>query len=151
MMQHIYCLQHVPKKLIPFNCVSFLLPSLHVVSISKEIFSKQWHHRQLFSLTNCQGTLTCTWVVINPDVTCFADAHKWSWCVHTHGILPTVMPSFSTLINICGQSSEANWTNTAELPWFPVVYTNGKWSALKSISPALLDQVSAGQITLLCN
>lgn len=44
--------------------------------------------------------MLCTRIIINAYISCFADAHKGSWCIYAHGVLPTVVLSFSTLINI---------------------------------------------------
>ena len=44
--------------------------------------------------------LTCAGIVIDPDVTCMADAHEGARSVNAHGVLPAVVLPFSALINI---------------------------------------------------
>lgn len=44
--------------------------------------------------------LTCAGIVVDPDITRMADAHEGARGVNAHGVLPTVVLSFSALINI---------------------------------------------------
>lgn len=61
----------------------------------------------------------CAGIVIDPDVARMADTHKGTGGVNAHGVLPAVVLSFSTLINIftvgiiISQWAEAILTNTA--------------------------------------
>ena len=52
--------------------------------------------------------LTCTGVVIDPDVARVADAHEGAGCVHTHGVLPAVVFPLGALVDIWteGRSAE---------------------------------------------
>lgn len=61
----------------------------------------------------------CAGIVVDPDVTCVADAHEGAGGVNTHGVLSAVVLPFSTLINIftigviISQWTETILTNTA--------------------------------------
>jgi len=55
--------------------------------------------------------LTCTGVVIDPDVARVADAHEGAGRVHAHGVLPAVVLPLGALVDIWDGREEGEGGN----------------------------------------